>query len=187
MLPDLLLCQSLHHAPLWCTKWKVGGGGRAVNHQFKRAQAPLGDAQCNVTQLPEQNFYLLFFSRPGWTTAFLHWEGSVHIIAEQQSWQGHAPRYRSNMDLQTCVLTQRFLCETQRRPRWKDGWNWHNWAELCLTKTQPRSFLSPNDWQKIWWGVGCELFGASKVGHTRKSLKTTDLEQERWFRNEFPC
>lgn len=41
---------------------KVGGGGGAINHQFKRAQAPLGDAQGNITQLLEQNFYLLFFS-----------------------------------------------------------------------------------------------------------------------------
>lgn len=37
-------------------------GGGAINHQFKRAQTPLGDAQGNITQLLEQNFYLLFFS-----------------------------------------------------------------------------------------------------------------------------
>lgn len=43
-------------------QWKVGVGGRAINHQFKRAQAPLGDAQGNITQLLKQNFYLLFFT-----------------------------------------------------------------------------------------------------------------------------
>lgn len=40
----------------------MGGGGGAINHQFKRAQAPLGDTQGNITQLLEQNFYLLYFS-----------------------------------------------------------------------------------------------------------------------------
>lgn len=50
-----------HHAPVSVQR-KVGGGGGAINHQFKRAQAPLGDAQGNITQFLEQNFYLLFFS-----------------------------------------------------------------------------------------------------------------------------
>ncbi len=60
LVEELLACQSPHHAPL--SARKVGGGG-AINHQFRRAQAPLGDAQGNITQLLEQNFYLLFFSK----------------------------------------------------------------------------------------------------------------------------
>lgn len=58
MLPELLACHRT--TPLF--QRKVSGGGGAINHQFKRAQAPLGDTQGNITQLLEQNFYLLYFS-----------------------------------------------------------------------------------------------------------------------------
>lgn len=46
---------------------KVGGGGGAINHQFKRSQAPLGDVQGNIIQLhgkKKKNLICYFF--PPW-------------------------------------------------------------------------------------------------------------------------
>lgn len=75
---------------------KVGGGGGAINHQFKRAQAPLGDAQGNITQLPEQNFYLLFFSTLAGQQHSYTGRGTCTSSLSSRTDKRYVPYYRSN-------------------------------------------------------------------------------------------
>lgn len=89
MQPELLACQSAHHAPLWWRgKWVVVGVGPLITSSRER-RPPWGIRR--LTLLSSLNtIFICYFFHSGWTTAFLHREGSVHIIPQQQSWQ----RYR---------------------------------------------------------------------------------------------
>lgn len=78
MLPELLACQSLHHTPPWCRgKWVVGVGPLITSSRDHKP--PWGMCKATLFSSMEKKNYLLFFSHPGWTTAFLHWEGNTHI------------------------------------------------------------------------------------------------------------
>lgn len=68
---------------------KVGGGGVAINHQFKKgSQPPSGveqgsGTQCGGKKKKEGEEIICYFFRLGWTTAFLGWEGSERVSAER--------------------------------------------------------------------------------------------------------
>lgn len=95
MLPELLACQSLHHAPLWCRgKWVVGVGPLITSSRDHRP--PRGMCRATLFSSMEKKIYLLFFFHPGWTTAFLHWEGNTHITSQQLKRQRCASHSRSN-------------------------------------------------------------------------------------------
>lgn len=57
---------------------KMGAGIGAINHQFKRAQAPLGDAQGNITQQLKK---IICYFLPPWLDNSIPTLGvELHII-----------------------------------------------------------------------------------------------------------
>lgn len=76
------------HAPPSLAWRKVGGGGVAINHQFKKgSQPPSGVVLGSVIQRggkkkkKKRGEIICYFFRLGWTTAFLCWEGSERVNA----------------------------------------------------------------------------------------------------------